>query len=519
MAERSAVRLAELFASLSLATDLGLGQPLEHALRSCIIAVRLGRAAGLSEADLQDAYYLALLRFIGCSSVAVPTQAVFGDEIAARGWLTPIFFGDPASVVQGIAEHVGAGEPPERREAMIAATMAAMPSLFSTGAEQCEVAKLLARRMGFGEKLVEALGQVFERWDGQGVPNQIGGDAIQRPVLVMQLARDIEIYHRLHGVEGALAMARARSGGAYNPEVVEAFLAAPGDVLDGIGEGSLWDAALAAEPGEAPHVTDDELDRILEAMADFGDLHSPYLTGHSRGVADLAAAAALRYGLTARDARTLRHAGLVHDIGRVAVSVAVWDKAGALTESDWERVRLHPYYTERILSRSLAPLGRLASMHHERLDGAGYHRGLEAVNLSPSARILAAADTYQALSEPRSYRAALPPNGAAALLRAEARAGRLDDGAVDAVLEAAGHRVRRTRRHWPNGLTGREVEVLQQLAGGASNRQIAERLAVSPATVDHHLRHIYDKLGVSTRAPAVLFALQHDLLGEYAPEK
>ena len=258
-----------------------------------------------------------------------------------------------------------------------------------------------------------------------------------------------------------------------------------------------------------------ELDDALAAIADFADLKSPYTTGHSRGVAERAASAALRAGLGEPAAAELRRAGLLHDVGRLGVSNTIWDKPGVLSEAEMERVRMHPYLTQRTFSRSprLAALAELAAAHHERLDGSGYPRGLAGGALSPEARILAAADAYQAMSEPRPHRPARPPDDAARELREEVRSGRLDADAVDAVLGAAGHRVRR-RREGPAGLTRREIEVLVLLARGLSNKAIAAQLVVSPRTVGHHIAHIYRKIDCSTRAEASLFAMQHGLLPE-----
>jgi HD-GYP domain-containing protein (c-di-GMP phosphodiesterase class II) len=243
-------------------------------------------------------------------------------------------------------------------------------------------------------------------------------------------------------------------------------------------------------------------------------MKSPYTLGHSPGVAALAFGAGRRCGLVEADVTAIRRAGLLHDIGRVGISAGIWGKEGALSEREREQVRLHTYYTERILARP-APLGRLAaiaSQHHERIDGSGYHRASVGQALSPGARILAAADAYQAMTEPRPYRPAFSPEKALEELNREVRTGRLDSDAVRAVLAEAGHRVPRTRRERPAGLSQREVEVLRLLARGLSNRLIADELSVSSDTVKHHIQHIYDKTGVSTRAGATLFAMEYALL-------
>jgi HD-GYP domain-containing protein (c-di-GMP phosphodiesterase class II) len=251
-------------------------------------------------------------------------------------------------------------------------------------------------------------------------------------------------------------------------------------------------------------------------MGDFTDLVSPYLVGHSAGVAALAAAAVERCGSAPAEVVLIRRAGLVHDLGRVAVPVRIWQKPGPLTADEWERVRLHPYYTERVLTHSpfLSELAPVASSHHERLDGSGYHRGLTVATLTRPARLLAAADAYQAMTEPRPHRAPLSPEQAAETLGEECRAGLFDADAVAAVLDAAGQRVPRIER--PAGLTEREVEVIALLSRGLQTKQIAGELGISAKTADRHIEHAYRKIGVSTRAAAALFAMEHGLatLGE-----
>jgi DNA-binding CsgD family transcriptional regulator len=209
----------------------------------------------------------------------------------------------------------------------------------------------------------------------------------------------------------------------------------------------------------------------------------------------------------------LRRAACVYDLGRLGVPNTVWDKPGPLTRSELERVRTHPYLTERMLAfaPSLDGLGRIAVQHHERLDGSGYPRGLSGDQIGTTARLLAAAGVYQALCEPRPHRPARAAHDAAGELRREVKAGRLDGEAVDSVLRAAGHTVGR-RREWPAGLTTREVEVLRLSARGLSNKQIAQQLVISPKTAGSHVEHIYHKIDASNRAQASLFAMRHGLM-------
>ena len=258
-----------------------------------------------------------------------------------------------------------------------------------------------------------------------------------------------------------------------------------------------------------------ELDSALAAIGDFVDLKSPFMLGHSRGVARLAAGAAAEFGFPDAEVQALRRAGLVHDVGRLGVSNAIWDKQGPLTAGERERVRLCPYLSERVLARpaALAELGRIAGLHQERLDGSGYPHGLTAGAIDVAGRILATAALFQALREPRPHRERLSEEEAERTLRGEARAGRLDGETVNAVLAAAGHQID-DRPELPAGLTPRELQVLRLLARGMSSRVIGERLGISPKTARNHIEHIYSKAGVSTRAGVSLFAARHGLVSE-----
>lgn len=511
------IRLAELMAALSLATDLGMGQPLEWALCACVLALRLGEALGLGEQQQREVYYQALLRYIGCNAETHMLAALAGDEIALRTDIALIDTGNPAELIGTMARHIRQANAGASRlelaQAVVRNLVASArftPSFFSG---HCEVAQRLATRLGFEEQIVHALGQLYARWDGKGTP-ALKGEAIAPAVRIVSLAQDMVTFHRLGGVDAALDIARRRSGGAYDPALAERFCRAAPSLLAGLDGEPSWESVLALEPGPRVFLTEAQLDSACRAIADFADIKSPYTLGHSPGVAELAAAAARGCGLTADDAAAIRRAGLLHDIGRVGVSAGIWGKAGPLSNREWEQVRLHAYHTERILSRpaALARLGGLAALHHERLDGSGYHRGAPAAMLSPSARILAAADVYHAMTEQRPHRAAVPVEQAAAELRREARAGRLDPDAVSGVLAAAGHPARASRRELVAGLSARELEVLRLLARGSSTKQIGAALTISSKTADNHIQHIYAKIGVSTRAGATLFAMENDLL-------
>ena len=192
----------------------------------------------------------------------------------------------------------------------------------------------------------------------------------------------------------------------------------------------------------------------------------------------------------------------------------IWDRTGPLSGSDWERVRLHPYLTERVLDRCgpLQPFVQVAVHHHERVDGSGYHRGVSGDQLTQLARLLAAADAFHAMGEERAHRPALTAEDAAGCLLDDVDGGRFARAEVDAVLGAAGQLPRLPNVPRPAGLTEREVDVLRLIARGQVNKQVAAELGISPKTVGHHVEHIYAKAGVTTRAGAALFAMENGLL-------
>ncbi len=327
------------------------------------------------------------------------------------------------------------------------------------------------------------------------------------------VAEFVEVAHRVGGTQAATSLARRRAGSQFDPDLAHALRGDPNGILGGLESARTWDAVIAAEPALGVRLTGEQFDLALEAVADFVDLKSPFMLGHARAVAALVADAGGRLGMGEAEVATLRRAGLAHGLGRLGVSNSIWDKPGPLGAGEWECVRLQPYLTERMLrqSASLAPLGAVAVQLRERLDGSGYPRALSGGAISRPARVLGAADAYQSMREPRPHRPALAPEQAAAELRAEVKAGRLDAEAVEAVLAAAGHRVPR-RREGPSGLTTREIDLLRLLARGLSSREIATRLVISPKTARNHVEHIYVKIGASSRVGASLFAIQRGLV-------
>jgi HD-GYP domain-containing protein (c-di-GMP phosphodiesterase class II) len=502
--------------ALSLATDLGTGQPLEHAMRTAVLAVRFGELAGASQQELVDTYYVALLHSSGCTSDGHEATQIYGDDIVPRAAFALVDSGNVEEVVAFLQANVGLGRTPEIRAGMVEAALDhGLPAARQTLAMHCEVAQRFAGWLGFSSGTQAALEHVFERWDGLGFPGRVGGDEIPLPMRLVHVARDVSVFLTAAGPDAARAMVERRSGGAYEPRLADLVAGNLADVLSGLDDTRMWEQALDAEPSPQIWIAGERVDTAFAAIAAFTDLKTPWLREHSIGVAELAEAAGWRVGLPAESVRLLRRAALAHDLGRVGVSNAIWEKPGALGFGEWERVRLHPHYTERAFAQSpaLAPVGAVAGSHHERLDGSGYHRGSAGPALDQVARILAAADCYVAMREARPYRPARDASQTADELAREVDAGRLDADAVDAVLGAAGHRVAPRTKELPAGLTARELEVLLELARGGSNQEIADDLGISAKTVGHHIQHIYQKAGVRSRAAATLWAFEHHLLG------
>jgi HD-GYP domain-containing protein (c-di-GMP phosphodiesterase class II) len=508
------MRAADLIGAFSLATDLGMGLPFEHGLQSTLFAARLSRHLGLDAETSRHAYYACLLFHAGCTTDAEIAAGVFGGSMTRHH--LPVMFGSQTAGLFGVLRALpppGSSMPRAALEIARRAPRAARllePHLTAA----CEVAQILAHRVGLPSELSNLFAYMTERWDGNGPLGRASHDEIPLPMRVVHVAQDAAVQRMLGGAEAAARVVREHAGGGLDPEIAGRLADDAAEILALDPETSAWEETLASEPGPWLMLEGEAIDRALAAVGDFADLASPYLTGHSAGVADLAEATARRCGL---DAVALRRAAVVHDVGRVATPVGVWHTPGPLSPDGWEQVRLHAYHSERVLLRSppLAPLAPVAGAHHERLDGSGYHRGTSAAGLPPAARLLAAVDAYHAMTEPRPHREAIPSAQAAGSLGEQCRAGRFDADLVAAVLEASGQPVERIER--PAGLTEREVEVLRLLARGLQTKQIASALGISPKTADRHIQNAYGKIGCSTRAAAALFAMEHGLMdwGEF----
>ena len=510
----AAPRLAEATALFAVATDLSTGMPLTTSLRICLAALRTAEVLDEPSLDRGALYHYCLVRLMGCTVETSRFAGAMGDEIAIGPAMVPVDQGNPREMLPMVLQMVGAGEAPLRRARLLLSAMSFGASVKSLMAGHCEVSRMLTEDLALGADVALALDHTYERWDGKGAPHGVRREDIPLIARVMQGAFQAVIQEAVGGQERVRAVARKRAGGALDPAIAEIVAGHAGDILDAAHVDSPWDAVLQAEPGVRRTLTDAQVDATATAIACFADLKADEFAGHSAGVASLAVAAGRGRGMGVDELTTLKRAALIHDLGRVGVTTTIWDKPGPLGDDEWEEVRLHPYHTERVAGRVpwLADAARTAALHHERLDGAGYHRACPGADLNAAARVLAAADCYRALTETRRHRPAHSAADAARLLSHEAHAGRLDADAVDSVLEAAGHEVERRKQEMPAGLSEREVEVLCVIARGMTIKQAAQALHVSPKTIDAHVQHIYAKVGCTTRAGAAVFAMREGLL-------
>ena len=476
------VTLSQAMGLLAIVGDLSMGQPIDASSRAARLAWRIAKAAGADPAACLHAHMVAQLRWSGCTANAAEVAALLGDDIGARHAM--------------LARTLGAQQ---------ASLLAGAPALADI---HCEVAGDIAAMMGLPAPVEHGLRHIFEQYDGSGLPQGLRGRAVPGVVYQVTLAGDIEILSRVHGYDAAMRMIGQLGDARYPAALVELALPHARAWLDEIDD----DAAPPPAPDFLP------VSVPLTLVADMIELKLPWLAGYSRRVALLAQQAAQLAGLPEAQQRSLARAALLHGIGRAAVPNAVWQRPGKLRSADWEAVRLVPYWTARAGSRidGLGPDAQLASQVYERLDGSGYFRSLDGDTLGMPQRLLAASAAFVALRSPRPWRAPHAPAAARTLLEAQVTGGRLDRAAVDAVGAAAGMPAVPSpviAAPAPRAaLSAREVEVLQRISLGESNKEAARAMRISPSTVRTHVESIFRKLGCSTRAAATLRALTLGLL-------
>ena len=450
----TSVRRADFLMALAYATDLATGHSRDFALRSCVLAMRFAEVAGLDVETRRGVYHQALLRYIGCNADTHLLASAFGDEIALRRDLQRIDIGNKSelaeTIVRAISRTFADAAPAALAEAVERGLAEAMQVSVPILSGHCEVARRIAERIGLSDEIRENLGQLYERWDGKGLPRGLSGNAVKLPVRLVTLAQDAIALNEAHGFDTMKAMIGKRAGGGYEAELAGLFLVHAERLFADLDGPVDRETILALEP--APHAMLDETgcEEAYLAIADMIDMRTPFTFGHSRALAPL---------------------------GGDGKAIAA-----------------------------------LVQRHHERLDGSGYFRNARGADLSPAARILAAAEAFQTAREDRPYRPALSDAAAAAKVRTAVREEKLCGDAVEAVLACAGQPARRDTPERLAGLTPREIEVLRLIAGGHTAKEAARRLEIAPKTADNHIQSLYSKIGVSTRAAAALYALERGLI-------
>lgn len=436
------IRVSDVLAALSFALDLADGQPAGHSLRTTLIGMELADRLDLSLQDRRDLYYALMLKDVGCSSTSARVFDVFGgdDRVAQRrllrqdwsGWLRAVRFHFAYSAPgQRWTERMGRALRLVRDGSRLAG------ELVETRARRGEE---IVRRLGFNDGVARAVGALDERWDGSGRPHGQSGSGIPLLSRLIAVSQFLEVHSTVNGAHQAVLEARRRRGKRLDPQFVDAACDLETELVRW---GALDDASLRREvreiePGDAALLAGPgTLDCIAAGFADVVDAKSPYTAQHSSRVCDYALAIADRLGFNAEDRAEMNRAALLHDIGKLSVPNSILDKPGPLDAEEWEIVRLHPYYTQRILEhiRGFERLAIVAALHHERLDGRGYFHGLSGTQIPLASQVIATADIFDALTTARPYRPALPEEVALKLMEQDRGTGLLPE-CLDALIES-----------------------------------------------------------------------------------
>jgi HD-GYP domain-containing protein (c-di-GMP phosphodiesterase class II) len=416
MARPNQVRKSEIISALSLALDLTEGQPMGHCVNCCLLGMRVAQELRLSESDANDLYFATLLKDTGCSSNAARMYEIFGGderkakrEVKTQDWTRITFEG-----LNYLLRNVRPGRPPHERMMAIAQVALQRDQQAKEFTDiRCERGAQIALQLGFSNKTAQAIRHLDEHWDGKGYPEGLRGEDIPLLSRIMLVCQTMEVFTPLNGVMDALDVLRERRSSWFDPELVRVIesLEKDAQLWTSLQDGSALERVTALQPSEDERPADDEtIDSICEAFAGVIDAKSPYTHEHSQRVTRVAVAIGSAMGLDDKNLTVLRRAGLLHDIGKLSVPNSILDKPGKLSATEWETVRLHPYYTQRILERinGFQHLAFIASTHHEKLNGTGYYRNLRATQLPMESRALTVADIFDAISSARAYRAASP---------------------------------------------------------------------------------------------------------------
>jgi HD-GYP domain-containing protein (c-di-GMP phosphodiesterase class II) len=508
--------LATLLCALSFATGVGFGGHIEHGLGSACLGLQIADALGLAEEDREAVFYSAFLKDVACTACSAGIAAFLPDDEQVS--LSDVILMDPSrmgEMIGWLSRYLRLDAHfPHRITKLLSFLAQCGPIVKEAMRSHCEIAELFARRLGFPSHVQQTLRFQWERWDGRGMAYGLKGATIPRTARILHFAQVLDLTYRFAGPPATILLAQERRGNRFDPEAVDTFLAlARQPDFWPTFEQQLAEEALLANPPvtQADQTPGDQVELICEVLAEFIDLKTRETWHHSETVAEVAQTIGTRLGLSTDELTSLRRAAFVHDIGKVAVPIAILSKGEGRTKNEWETYHLHPYYTQRILERvkALRELAQVAASHHEWVNGQGYHRQLTGTQIPFHGRILAVANSYARLTQQLQ-----PPE---ALRQMSALVDQQFDRACYQALVATvtgksrlpGPRLEAAQQ---GGLTAREVEVLRLLARGLNTPQIARTLQISKKTVEHHLRHIYAKIDVTCRTAAVVYAVQHKLV-------
>jgi HD-GYP domain-containing protein (c-di-GMP phosphodiesterase class II) len=435
------IRLSDVVSALSAALDLTEGQPMGHAVRSCILGMRIAEELRLPAQDRSDLYYALLLKDAGCSSNSARMHQILGsDDIKAKrevkfeDWTKPSLSGlryllrnvlPGASLAQRLVKAVELGFEQKRNNAEV------------IGA-RCERGAEIARKIGLNQASAEAIRSLDEHWSGAGYPEHRKGQEIPILSRIMNVSQTLEVFARALSPADAVKVIEDRGGSWFDPEIVNIVRSLEHDqeLWERVRSEDARDYVLQMEPGTAVRATAERVDSICRAFAEVIDAKSPYTFTHSMGVAEAAVDISEGLGLAPQTTTMVRRAALLHDVGKLSVSNAILEKPGKLNEEEWKAMKMHPVYTKAILEKisGFQDLAFVAGAHHERLDGNGYPQGLTSEQLPLTARIICVADVYQALTEKRPYREGLSAKVVFGIMNEDASS-RLDPECLTALKE------------------------------------------------------------------------------------
>ncbi|MCC5815221.1 MAG: HD domain-containing protein [Leptospira sp.] len=500
------IQVHQLIIPLSLSCDLANGNPAETALRTAIISIRIGERLGMSKFHISNLAYISIIRFMGCTSYSSEEASFLGNEILIRRALAHVDPDDSWEVIQNLFFKNRSGLSWKGVKNILVNS----GNLYhDMAASHCDTAGLFAADLGLPSEVQKALHEFYERWDGKGEPIGLKGEEISIYARIISLAYFLELVHDRLSISELMSFVKKKMSKQFDPSLAQH--------IDEELFFNLSDESIAKELEKAMSAksfASQSEEKIAEVFGKMVDLKSQFTVNHSSQVCELAIKIAESLSLDENEMDSLKLAAYLKDLGMLSIPNQIIESKSSLKISEKESIRLHPYTTMRILSPTNLPtaVSEIAGTHHERLDGSGYHRSLKDSGISKSSRVLAVADQIVAMRSNRSYRKAFSETELKKEIYKDVKDGKLCKNTVDAGLESLGYYIKKSKPKNSFGLTEREIEVLQKISQGLTNPEIAKEFKLSPRTIQHHSIHIYNKMGVSSRAGATLLAIQNGII-------